>query len=127
MRTVPIPIGGFPLAADSARSDITSPKSAASPAQSPNLASAASFDGPPREDGRSRPQIDIPPGVSLEDLERAAVEKALQLHQGNRTHAAKMLGISVRTLQRKLKAWRIPTLMLRHPTPARDYSYPYSR
>lgn len=54
--------------------------------------------------------IDIPPGTSLEELERAAVEKALEEHHGNRTHAAKTLGISVRTLQRKLKAWRMPML-----------------
>lgn len=49
--------------------------------------------------------IQIPPGTTLEDLERAAVEQALRDSQGNRTHAAKSLGISVRTLQRKLKAW----------------------
>ena len=52
--------------------------------------------------------IEIPPGTSLEDLERAAVEQALAQHHGNRTHAAKTLGISVRTLQRKLKAWGMP-------------------
>lgn len=57
-----------------------------------------------------RPNIDIPPGTSLEDLERVAVEQALTQHQGNRTHAAKTLGISVRTLQRKLKAWGLPVL-----------------
>jgi DNA-binding NtrC family response regulator len=57
---------------------------------------------------RSRPNIDIPPGTSLEDLQRAAVEQALTQHHGNRTHAAKTLGISVRTLQRKLKAWGMP-------------------
>lgn len=51
------------------------------------------------------PDIRIPPGTTLEDLERVAVEQALVQHQGNRTHAAKELGISVRTLQRKLKAW----------------------
>ena len=55
-------------------------------------------------------RIDIPPGTSLEDLERAAVEQALAQHHGNRTHAAKTLGISVRTLQRKLKAWGIPVV-----------------
>jgi len=55
-----------------------------------------------------KPHIDIPPGTSLEDLERAAVEQALAQHHGNRTHAAKTLGISVRTLQRKLKAWGMP-------------------
>jgi DNA-binding NtrC family response regulator len=52
--------------------------------------------------------IDIPPDTSLEDLERAAVEQALVQHHGNRTHAARTLGISVRTLQRKLKAWGMP-------------------
>jgi len=49
----------------------------------------------------------IPAGTRLEQLEREAVEQALQRHDGNRTHAAKSLGISVRTLQRKLKAWGI--------------------
>jgi DNA-binding NtrC family response regulator len=58
--------------------------------------------------GAHRSNIDIPPGTSLEDLERAAVEQALAQHHGNRTHAAKTLGISVRTLQRKLKAWGMP-------------------
>jgi DNA-binding NtrC family response regulator len=55
-----------------------------------------------------RANIEIPPGTSLEELERAAVEQALDQHHGNRTHAAKTLGISVRTLQRKLKAWGMP-------------------
>lgn len=55
-----------------------------------------------------KPAIEIPPGTSLEELERAAVEQALGQHHGNRTHAAKTLGISVRTLQRKLKAWGMP-------------------
>ena len=85
------------------------------------------FDSEAVNEGNSRPQIEIPPGTSLEDLERAAVEKALQLHRGNRTHAAKTLGISVRTLQRKLKAWRIPALMLRHHAPQREYSFPFAR
>ena len=49
--------------------------------------------------------VQIPPGTSLERLEREAVERALAAHSGNRTRAAKSLGISVRTLQRKLKAW----------------------
>jgi DNA-binding NtrC family response regulator len=70
----------------------------------------------------SRPHIEIPPGTSLEELERAAVEKALQVHRGNRTHAAKTLGISVRTLQRKLKAWRIPAMTIQQHMPGVDYS-----
>jgi DNA-binding NtrC family response regulator len=60
--------------------------------------------------------IEIPPGTSLEDLERAAVEQALAQHHGNRTHAAKTLGISVRTLQRKLKAWGMPVLASYQPS-----------
>jgi DNA-binding NtrC family response regulator len=68
----------------------------------------------------STPTIGIPPGTSLEDLERAAVERALEQHHGNRTHAAKTLGISVRTLQRKLKAWRTPILSLQSHMPTGD-------
>ena len=50
-------------------------------------------------------EVEIPAGTTLEEVERAAVEQALDEHRGNRTHAARSLGISVRTLQRKLKAW----------------------
>jgi DNA-binding NtrC family response regulator len=49
--------------------------------------------------------VDIPAGTTLESLERAAVEQALADCNGNRTRAARSLGISVRTLQRKLKQW----------------------
>jgi DNA-binding NtrC family response regulator len=45
------------------------------------------------------------PVSSLVELQRAAVEKALSDFNGHRTRAAESLGISVRTLQRKLKAW----------------------
>lgn len=51
--------------------------------------------------------VSIPPNTTLNDLERQAVEQALDQHDGNRTHAAESLGISVRTLQRKLKTWGI--------------------
>ena len=51
--------------------------------------------------------VEVPQGTTLEALEQTAVEQALEQHNGNRTHAAEALGISVRTLQRKLKAWGI--------------------
>src|SRR6476659_936420 len=76
----------------------------------------------PRSGGKTH--IDIPPGTSLEDLERAAVEQALVQHQGNRTHAAKTLGISVRTLQRKLKAWGMPMMSLPSTSAAHSYVIP---
>jgi DNA-binding NtrC family response regulator len=43
--------------------------------------------------------------TSLVALQRAAVEKALAESNGHRARAAEALGISIRTLQRKLKAW----------------------
>jgi DNA-binding NtrC family response regulator len=42
---------------------------------------------------------------TLDDLEKKAVVQALERVRGNRTRAAEALGISVRTLQRKLKQW----------------------
>ncbi|MFM8572054.1 MAG: sigma-54-dependent transcriptional regulator [Pirellula sp.] len=44
---------------------------------------------------------------NLQDLEKEAILSALKKSFGNRTHAAHTLGISVRTLQRKLKLWGI--------------------
>jgi two-component system, NtrC family, response regulator HydG len=45
--------------------------------------------------------------ANLRDYERTAILNTLRLHLGNRTAAALELGISVRTLQRKLKRWGI--------------------
>jgi DNA-binding NtrC family response regulator len=41
----------------------------------------------------------------LEDLQREVILRTLRQFEGNRTHAAEALGISVRTLQRRLKEW----------------------
>lgn len=41
---------------------------------------------------------------TLADVQMGHIAQALQLTNGNRTHAAKLLGIGLRTLQRKLKA-----------------------
>jgi two-component system response regulator FlrC len=50
----------------------------------------------------------LPPGLPIElaALERLAIEEALRRVGGNRTHAAKLLGIGLRTLRNKLRAWR---------------------
>lgn len=45
--------------------------------------------------------------LSLSDVERATILSALRMSMGNRTHAAQKLGISVRTLQRKLRQWQV--------------------
>lgn len=52
-------------------------------------------------------EIRIPAGTTLEQLERVAIEQALDRCSDDRTAAARSLGISVRTLQRKLKQWRV--------------------
>ncbi len=46
------------------------------------------------------------PGRTLDDIERNVILDALQYHQGNRTHTAKSLGISIRTLRNKLADYR---------------------
>ena len=64
------------------------------------------------EQGRIASTASTP--TSLEALERAAVEKALADFHGHRTRAAEALGISVRTLQRKLKAWGLEEAHAHH-------------
>jgi two-component system response regulator FlrC len=39
-------------------------------------------------------------------MEQRMISKALEKTQGNRTHAAKMLGISIRTLRNKLNEYK---------------------
>jgi DNA-binding NtrC family response regulator len=51
------------------------------------------------------PGLDFEPGLPLREVERRHILRTLQWVQGNRTEAAKMLGISVRCLQYKLKAY----------------------
>ncbi len=43
---------------------------------------------------------------TIEEVERQAILQALERNEGNRTHAAKMLGISLRTLRNKLARYR---------------------
>ena len=52
--------------------------------------------------GHATSSASIPTGLTMDELERLAIEKALDRFEGNRTHAAQALDISVRTLQRKL-------------------------
>ena len=49
----------------------------------------------------------IPANLTMEELEKLAISKALDQCGNNRTHAAELLGISVRTLQRKLKQYEL--------------------
>lgn len=42
------------------------------------------------------------PGVTLESLEKEAIQDAFRFYQGNKTVTAQVLGIAVRTLDAKL-------------------------
>jgi DNA-binding NtrC family response regulator len=48
---------------------------------------------------------DLPTNMTMDQLEKLAITKALEQCENNRTHAANRLGISVRTLQRKLRQY----------------------
>ena len=49
----------------------------------------------------------IEPGMTLAEIEREAIRRTLEYTGGHRTKAAETLGISVRTLQRKLKEFEM--------------------
>lgn len=46
------------------------------------------------------------PGRTLEDIERSVIVEALHHHSGNRTHTARALGISIRTLRNKISDYK---------------------
>jgi DNA-binding NtrC family response regulator len=46
------------------------------------------------------------PGATLNEIEKNVIIDALKYHGGNRTHTAKALGISIRTLRNKLAEYR---------------------
>ena len=53
------------------------------------------------------PNLDLSPGRSLKEVEKEMILRTLAETDGNRTHAANILGISRRTLQLKLKEYGI--------------------
>jgi two-component system response regulator AtoC len=64
----------------------------------------------PQEATANKPQdsgIRIPPGITLADLERAAIQQALLQTGGNRQRTAEILGISSRTLLRKIRTYHL--------------------
>jgi DNA-binding NtrC family response regulator len=67
------------------------------------LNSVAAIDGE-TGDGRE-PVVVFRPGMTMQDLEREAINAALREVRGNRRRAAEMLGIGERTLYRKIKEY----------------------
>ncbi|HJU66752.1 MAG TPA: sigma-54 dependent transcriptional regulator [Gemmatimonadaceae bacterium] len=52
--------------------------------------------------------ITIAPGMTMEEIEKAAIRQALAASRGNRRKAAEMLAIGERTLYRKLREYNVP-------------------
>jgi DNA-binding NtrC family response regulator len=48
-------------------------------------------------------------GMTMADVEKAAIEAALRESRGNRRRAAEVLGIGERTLYRKIKSYQLDT------------------
>ncbi len=73
-------------------------------------------DLPERIIENAQPGAPVSPGsaapvsaTTMDEIERRAITQALDMYHGNRTHAANQLGISVRTLQRKLRQYELET------------------
>lgn len=58
------------------------------------------------EDTETRVPSDLGPGMSLSEVERRLILQTLELTAQNRTRAAQLLGISIRTLRNKLNEYR---------------------
>lgn len=58
------------------------------------------------EDGGDSPPADIPAGTTVKAMERQLILSTLGHVNANRTQAAEMLGISIRTLRNKLNEYR---------------------
>jgi DNA-binding NtrC family response regulator len=61
----------------------------------------------PRDQPPPPSVITIRPGMTMAEIERAAIESALRETRGNRRKAAELLGIGERTLYRKLREYQL--------------------
>lgn len=59
-----------------------------------------------RAQGRSEDTITLPIGTPIEEVERQMILRTLQKTDNNKTHAAEMLQISLKTLHNKLRLYR---------------------
>jgi two-component system response regulator FlrC len=62
--------------------------------------------GAPASETRTKEADQRENSLSLRDIEQKVILGALEKTQGNRTHAAKILGISIRTLRNKLNEYK---------------------
>jgi DNA-binding NtrC family response regulator len=63
-------------------------------------------------------------GHTLEEVERKLICETLAHNKGNRTHTARVLGISVRCLRDKIRAYKAAGLSVPAPTDLRSVAAP---
>lgn len=65
-----------------------------------------------KKDESGKVQIDIPPqGVSLDDIEKAAIVKAIKMCHYNLSHAARLLRISRETMRYRVRKYKLDSLL----------------
>ena len=68
--------------------------------------------GPQLLDARDVAQTDrapsFKPGLTLQEMERQLLEKTLEATGGNRTRAAELMGVSLRTIRNKIREYGLP-------------------
>ena len=62
---------------------------------------------PHDEDGHGDHAVVYRPGMTMAEVEKAAIQAALEEYRGNRRRAAEVLGIGERTLYRKIKTYQL--------------------
>jgi len=64
----------------------------------------------PALDGRPERarEVGLEPGMTLREMERILLQRTLQATGGNRTRAANMLGVSLRTVRNKIREFGLP-------------------
>ena len=75
----------------------------------PNTAKACCRDSAsaPGSDGAHPAQVALGPGTTVEDAERQLIQMTLEHTRDNKTRAAEILGISLKTLHNKLNRLRL--------------------
>ena len=82
---------------------------AAAPGQAPNPAGVGSAGAPPESALENTAGVEGLIGKTISEVERDMIVNTLDHCLGNRTHAAKILGISIRTLRNKLNLYKEDT------------------
>jgi DNA-binding NtrC family response regulator len=65
-------------------------------------------DLPPYISQLPAPQLAVQPGMTMAEIEKEAIRRTLEQTGGHRVKAAGILGLSVRTLHRKIKEYALP-------------------